>query len=31
MGTSQAQKFKWLKTALNGLFKRKVKSCLHNH
>ena len=30
MGTSQAQKNKRLKTALNSLFKRLVKDCLQN-
>jgi len=31
MDTSQAQKNKRLKTALNSLFKRLVKDCLHNY
>ena len=30
MGTSQAQKNKRLKTALNSLFERLVKDCLQN-
>jgi hypothetical protein len=30
MDTSQAQKNKRLKTALNSLFKRLVKDCLQN-
>jgi len=31
VGTSQAQKNKRLKTALNSLFKKLVKDCLHNY